>query len=132
MPASSDSASPHKLKKLIVNDIPGRREGTKPATNARPARRGIGEAGTATDAVLQFKRLQPDVALVDFTLPIRSGAQVITAIRREFPVARCLIITALSDDHCIRNSLQAGAAGYLHKDMLRRELLKAIRTIFAG
>lgn len=121
-----------KIRVLVIDDHAGMRDGLKAVINAQPDMEIAGEAENGEDAVLQFKRLQPDVCLIDFNLPLLCGADVITTIRQETPAARCLVISAVSDDNSIRRSFRAGALGYLHKDMLRRELLPAVRAVYAG
>src|SRR4051812_16769379 len=108
------------------------RQGINALINTQPDMEVIGQAADGREAIEQFKSLRPDVSLVDFNLPVICGADVIKTIRAEFPGARCLVITAANDDDCIRRALCAGALAYLHKDMLRRELLPAIRAVYAG
>jgi two-component system NarL family response regulator len=69
---------------------------------------------------------------VDWNLPVVRGEEVLTTLGKEFPQARFIVITALNDDDCLRRALQLGARAYLHKDMLRRELLPAIRAVHGG
>ncbi len=125
-------AEAKKIRVLIVDDHAGMRDGIRAMIDTQPDLEVAGEAANGGDAVLQFKRLQPDVSLIDYNLPDICGADVIAAIRQEAPAARCLVITAVNDDNSIRRAFRAGALGYLHKDLLRRELLTAIRTIHAG
>ena len=126
------SLDSNKIKILIVDDHAGMRDGIRAVINTQPDMEVIGEAENGADAILQFKRLHPDVSLVDFNLPIICGADVIAGVRKEFPTARCLVITAVTDTYCIRQSLSAGALGFLHKDRLRRELVAAIRAVHKG
>jgi DNA-binding NarL/FixJ family response regulator len=121
-----------KIQVLVIDDHAGMRDGIRAVINAQPDMEVAGEADNGDDAVLEFKRIKPDVSLIDYNLPVMCGADVIAAIRRETPAARCLVITALNDDQSITRALRAGALGYLHKDVLRRELLPAIRSVYKG
>lgn len=121
-----------KIRVLIVDDHAGMREGIGAMINGQSDMVVAGEAADGQDAVEKFKLLRPDVTIMDFNLPKVSGADVIKTIRAEFHQARFLVITAMNDDDCIRQALFAGAQSYLHKDMLRRELLSAIRAVHQG
>ena len=126
------SEDSNKIRILIVDDHAGMRDGVRALISTQPDMEVIGEAENGADAILQFKKLRPDVSLIDFNLPITCGADVIAGVRKEFPAAHCLVITAVTDDDCIRQSLSAGALGFLHKDRLRRELAAAIRAVHKG
>jgi two-component system, NarL family, response regulator len=121
-----------KIRVLVADDHAGMREGIGAMINGQSDMVVAGEAADGQDAVEKFKSFQPDVTIMDFNLPIVSGADAIKTIRAEFPEARFLVITAMNDDDCIRQALSAGARSYLHKDMLRRELLPAIRAVHQG
>ncbi len=74
----------------------------------------------------------PDITLIDLRMPVLSGVEAITAIRREFPDAHLIVLTTYDGDEDIYRSLQAGAQGYLLKDMFFEELEDAIRKVHAG
>jgi len=124
--------NPGKLRILVIDDHAGMREGICAVINAQADMMVVGEASDGQDAVQQFRALQPDVSLMDWNLPVVRGEEVLTTLSREFPNARFIIITALSDEDCIRRALELGAQAYLHKDMLRRELVAAIRAVHQG
>ena len=125
-------SNPGKLRILVVDDHAGMREGISAVINTQPDMMIVGEASDGHEAIQQFRASQPDVSLVDWNLPDFGGEQVLTTLRREFPNARFIIITSLSDGDCIRRALSLGAQAYLHKDMLRRELIPAIRAVHQG
>jgi len=117
---------------LVIDDHAGMREGITAVVNAQPDMTVVGEAGDGQEAIQRFRALQPDVSLVDWNLPKVRGEEVIATLSSEFPKARFIVITALSDDDCLRRALGLGAQSYLHKDMLRRDLLPAIRAVHQG
>ena len=72
------------------------------------------------------------MVLTDLRVPVMGGVDAIKALRREFPTARVIVLTTFDGDEDIYRSLQAGAQGYLLKDMFFEELEEAIRTVHAG
>src|SRR5436190_15652569 len=108
------------------------REGISAVVNAQPDMMVAGEAGDGREAIQQFRDLRPDVSLLDWNLPVVGGEEVLSTFREEVPKARFIVISALNDEGCIRRALSLGAQCYLHKDMLRRELLPAIRAVHQG
>jgi two-component system NarL family response regulator len=117
---------------LVVDDHAAMREGISALVNTQSDMIVVGEASDGREAIQRFRALQPDVSLVDWNLPVVRGEEVLTTLGKEFPQARFIVITALNDDDCLRRALQLGARAYLHKDMLRRELLPAIRAVHGG
>jgi DNA-binding NarL/FixJ family response regulator len=120
------------IRVLVVDDHAGLREGITAVLNAQPDIVVAGEAKDGQEAIRRFRDLRPDVTLVDWNLPILSGEQVLWTLMPEFPEAHFIVITAVNDDDCIRRALSMGARAYLHKDLLRRELLLAIRGVHQG
>ena len=92
----------------------------------------VAEAADGAQAVELFRKYKPDVTIMDLRLPIMSGVEAITHIRRDFPSARILVLTTFDGDENIFRALQAGARGYLLKDMFGDELMEAIRGVHAG
>jgi DNA-binding NarL/FixJ family response regulator len=92
----------------------------------------IAEAADGRQAVELFRKHQPDVTIMDLRLPALPGVDAIVAIRREYPNARIIVLTTYDGDEDIYRALQAGARGYLLKDMSGDELMEAIRTVHAG
>ncbi len=92
----------------------------------------VAEAADGVQAVELFRKHQPDVTIMDLRLPGMSGVDAITHIRREFPTARILVLTTFDGDENIFRALQAGARGYLLKDMFGDELMEAIRSVHSG
>lgn len=92
----------------------------------------VAEATTGKQAVDLFRQHRPDVTLMDLRMPEMDGIEAITAIRREFPDSRFIVLTTYDGDEDIYRALQAGARAYLLKDMLRDALVEAIRAVHAG
>ena len=117
---------------LLVDDHEVMREGISAIVNAQPDMTIAGQAGDGEQAIERFRELRPDVSILDWNLPRIQGEQVLASLRSEFPTARFVVITALTEDERIRRALRLGAQSFLHKDMLRRELLSAIRAVHEG
>ena len=92
----------------------------------------VGEAGDGIAAIEQAHALQPDVAVIDISMPRLSGIDVVRRLTEELPRTRVLVLTMHEEDEYVVQMVRAGAAGYLVKDAAADELLKAIRSIAAG
>ena len=121
-----------KIRVLVIDDHASLREGITGVVNAQPDMIIAGEASNGQEAIQQYRALEPDVTLLDWNLPVLRGEEVIATLIAEFPRARFIVMSALSGDDSIQNALRLGAKAYLCKDMLRRELLPAIRAVHQG
>lgn len=92
----------------------------------------VAEAATGAEAIECFRRVRPDVTLMDVRMPDMDGIEAMIAIRREFPDARVIVLTTYPGDVQARRAIDAGAMGYLLKSMLRKELVETIRAVHAG
>jgi len=94
----------------------------------------VGQVGTVRQALSDLSQAQeaPDVLLADLHLPDGSGLQVMAETLRRFPQCDCLVITVFADADSILESVQAGAVGYILKDVSATELVDAVRTVKAG
>jgi DNA-binding NarL/FixJ family response regulator len=92
----------------------------------------VGEASNGREAIVMFRSQRPDVTLMDLQMPDLSGIDAIATLRQEYPQARIIVLTTYEGDSLARRALKAGAAGYILKSMIRKELLDAIRAVHAG
>jgi len=92
----------------------------------------VGHAANAVQAIAEFRRLRPDVTLMDFRLPGANGVDVLIAIRGEFSQARVIMLTTSDGDADIQRALRAGASAYILKSMPMEELLGVIRSVHSG
>lgn len=120
------------IKIMIVDDHPVVREGLSRIIVSESGMEVIAEAGTGAEALTQYRKLRPDIVLLDMRMPEMTGIQTIEAIRKEFTNARIIVLSTYDLEEDIYLSLQAGARGYILKDSPRTELLAAIRRVHAG
>jgi len=117
---------------LVVDDHPIMRLGVAAIINAQSDMRVAGEAGSGEEAVRLFKKLRPDVTLMDLRLPGMSGLEALRAIRQEDPRAKCLVLTTYEGDEDIHQAMAAGALGYIIKGMSHQTLVDALRRVHSG
>jgi DNA-binding NarL/FixJ family response regulator len=127
-----DAAAGQRIRILTVDDHPMLREGIAAAIARQPDMVLVGEAVNGREAIETFRTTRPDVTLMDLQMPQMNGVEAISAIRAEFPAARIIVLTTYKGDAQALRALKAGASGYLLKSALRKELMDAIRTVFAG
>jgi DNA-binding NarL/FixJ family response regulator len=120
------------IRVLTVDDHPMLREGIAAVVSPQPDMELVGEAEDGAQAVEAYRRLRPDITLMDLQMPTLNGVEAIIQIRREFPQARIIVLTTYVGDAQAVRALRAGAVGYLLKGTLRKELLDAIRSVHAG
>jgi DNA-binding NarL/FixJ family response regulator len=120
------------IRVLSVDDHPSLREGIGIIINNEPDMLLVSQASNGAEAIQRFREHKPDVTLMDLRLPDLSGIDAMIAIRQEFPDARIIMLTTFEGDVEIQRALQAGARGYLLKNMPPRELVQVIRQVHAG
>lgn len=121
-----------RVRILIADDHPVVREGLVALINRRPDMVVVAEVSNGREAVEEFLRHRPDVALLDLRMPEMDGVDAITAIRQKIPTARLIVLTTFDEDEDIYRGLRAGAKGYLLKDAPRDDLLKCVRAVHEG
>ena len=126
------TSSSDRIRILIVDDHPLLREGVVSLVEKQVDMLIVAEASNGKEALQLFQQHLPDITLMDLRMPGADGIDVMTAILTEFPEAKIILLTTFSGDAHILRALKAGARGYLLKDLLRKELLEAIRTVQAG
>ena len=117
---------------LTVDDHPLFRQGLAAAIADESDMKLLGEAASGREAIERFKQLRPDITLMDLRMREMSGLEAISAIRAEFPSARIIVLTTYEGDAQALGALKAGAAGYLLKSSVRKDLVDTIRTVHAG
>ena len=120
------------LRLLVVDDHPIVREGLRTLLAEESAIECIGEAASGEEAVRLAQEARPDVILMDLMMPGMDGVEAIRRIRERDPQMQIVALTSFSEEQTVRSAIEAGAVGYLLKDVLRDELLRAIRNAAAG
>jgi DNA-binding NarL/FixJ family response regulator len=120
------------IRVMVVDDHPLLREGLAAVLQGQSDMSLVAEATNGIEAIEAFRRVRPDVTLMDLRMPEMSGIDAIVAIRHEFPSARVIVLTTYQGDVQALRALKAGAVAYLLKSMLRKELLETIRHVHAG
>src|SRR5215212_2368284 len=121
-----------KIRVMIVDDHAVVRQGLRSFLELQGDIEVVGEAADGAEAVAQAKELLPDVILMDLVMPTMDGVEATRTITAAVPSARVLVLTSFSEDEKVFASIKAGAHGYLMKDVLPPELIRAIRTVYRG
>ena len=124
--------SDNKIRIMVIDDQAVVRQGFVSLINTVTDMEVIAQGTNGQEAIELFRQHQPDITLMDLRMPIIGGVDAISRIRQEFPTARIIVLTTYDGDEDIYRSLQAGAQGYLLKDMFFEELEQAIRRVHAG
>lgn len=126
------SAEAEIIRVMAADDHPLFRGGLAALVAAYPDLKLVAEAGNGRQAVELFRVHRPDVTLMDLGMPMMGGAEAIGHIIGEFPDARIIALTSWDGDGDIHRALDAGARGYLLKDMVSNEVVDAIRAVHRG
>lgn len=128
---AEESAAP-RIRVLVADDHPALRKGLCSVIVGDCGLELVAEAEDGAQAVEQFREHRPDVVLMDLRMPIMDGVQAIRMIIRDFPAAKVLVLTSYEAEGDIRRALEAGARGYLLKDMLLSDVVQAVRAVARG
>jgi len=121
-----------KIRVVIADDHKVVREGTRELLQKEGDLDVVGEAGDGEETVRLVKELKPDVAIVDIAMPRLNGIEATKQIKVISPSTAVLILTAYEHDQYVFALLEAGAAGYLLKDVRGQEVIEAVRAVRAG
>ncbi len=120
------------IRILIVEDHHVVRQGLVALIKSVDDMEVVAEAADGRQGVDLHRKHRPDVTIMDLRLPVLGGVEAIEEIRQATPNARVIVLTTFDGDENIYRALQAGARGYLLKDMFGEELMDAIRAVHAG
>lgn len=120
------------IRILLAEDHVVVRQGTRQLLEREQDFEVIGEAGDGEEAVRLASQLKPDVVIMDVAMPKLSGIEATRQIKAHFSSAKVLVLTGYDYDEYVFGLLEAGAAGYLLKDVSGDELVSAIRAVYAG
>jgi DNA-binding NarL/FixJ family response regulator len=121
-----------RIQILLVDDHLIARVGLRSLLETQPDMKVIAEASSGEAACRQFEEHRPDIVLMDLRMPGLSGVETTTAIRAKHPEARVIVLTTFDNDEDIYRALQAGAFGYLLKNVESERLVETIRFVHAG
>ena len=121
-----------RIRVMIVDDHAIVREGLQTLLEDESNIEIVGTAVNGAQAVLLAPQIQPDVILMDLVMPEMDGITATRRLREQNDMARVLVLTSFADDQKIRDAIQAGAVGYLLKDVLKPDLLRAIVNAMQG
>jgi len=121
-----------RIRILVVDDHPLLRGGVAALIADHMDMVLVGEAANGQEALEEFRRLKPDVTLMDVQMPEMDGIDAIIAIRGEFPTARIIVLTTYEGDALAQRALRAGAQAYIVKARVRKDLLETIRLVHGG
>lgn len=131
-PALDSNTAPRIIRIMLVDDHFMARIGLALPINQQPDMQVIAEACNGEEALELHRQHLPDVVIMDYALPDKTGPEVVTAIRTEFPGARVLLLSAHEGEEQIYRAIEAGVCGYLTKNSDCALVLDSIRSIATG
>ncbi|MEU1290025.1 response regulator transcription factor [Kitasatospora sp. NPDC005856] len=127
---ATDTDNP--VKVFLLDDHEVVRRGVHDLLDTEPGLTVVGEASTVAQALARVPALRPDVAVLDMRLPDGDGVTVCRELRSQLPELACLILTSFDDEEALLDSIMAGAAGYVLKQISGTDLVTAVRTVASG
>src|SRR5437870_1397027 len=126
------SATKQKIKILVVDDHPVVRKGLQLCLAREQRLKIVGEAADGDEAVRKARDLEPDLVLMDISMPRMNGLAVTEVLRKQSPKVKILVLSVHSNKEYIFRIIQAGAHGYVSKEASPEELLRAIESVAQG
>lgn len=120
------------IRVLVVDDQRLMRDGIASLLSLQEGIEIVGTASNGKEALEQALALQPHVILMDVRMPVMDGVAATAQVRRQLPSCRILMLTTFDDEHYVIKALQAGASGYLLKDIPASDLAKAVHAVHKG
>ncbi len=120
------------IKIVIADDHTVVRKGTRQILEQEADFKVVGEASNGEEAVQMVTSLNPDIAIVDISMPIMDGIEATKRIKASFPAVAVLVLSAYDNDEFVFALLEAGAAGYLLKDVSGQDIVNAVRAVLRG
>jgi len=117
------------IRILLVDDHPIVRQGLKAILEGHPGWEVIGEASDGVEAVDKAGKLNPDVMILDVTMPVMNGLEACRLLRKQTPELEILFVTQHDSPQMMREALEAGARGYVVKSNAARDLLEAVEAV---
>ncbi len=124
--------APERIRVLIVDDHAVVREGLRTFLELQDGIEVVGEAEDGRQALAEAERLTPDVILMDLVMPVLDGVGAMRELRQKLPRVRVIVLTSFAEDDRLLPAIQAGAAGYLMKNVQPKELARAVRAAHNG
>ena len=121
-----------KLRILLADDHETVREGIRLIINAQDDMEVVGEAGDGREAIRLAGELEPDMLIMDISMPVLNGLKAAATLKRDYAGIKILTLTRHTDEAYLKELLQAGVSGYVLKQSASDELLRAIRAIACG
>jgi two-component system, NarL family, response regulator DevR len=125
-------AEPPPLRVFLVDDHEVVRRGVAEVLEDDPGITVAGEAGSVAEALVRVPAVRPDIVVIDMRLPDGDGAELCRGLRDRIPGLRCLVLTSFSEQDALDAAVQAGASGFVLKQVRGPALVSAVRTIAAG
>src|SRR5690349_3563575 len=129
---SNESGADHVVRVLVVDDQRLMRDGIVSLLEIQEAIEVVGTASNGQEALEKALTLCPDVILMDVRMPVMDGVMATRRIRQELPSCHILMLTTFDDDAYIIDALQAGASGYLLKDLPAADIASAVQAVYKG
>jgi DNA-binding NarL/FixJ family response regulator len=121
-----------RIRILVVDDHPIVRSGLTSVLSTQVDFDVVGEASNGEEAIAAASRLEPDLVLMDLRMPAKNGVDASAAILADRPSTRVVVLTTYASDGEVLRAIEAGAVGYLLKDVPHDELFRALRAVARG